>query len=409
MSTPKKTQLHDIHVAEGASMVDFEGWEMPIQYPEGIVAEHLWTRSQCGIFDVSHMGRLTIEGEDALPFLQHVLSSNVAALEPGHAQYCIIPNENGGAIDDAYLYRFEEGKYLLVVNASNREKDLAHIHREAEQYRVAIADDTFRCAAIAVQGPCSEDILKVLSGGLEITEHKRNCLGIVDLEGHRAWISRTGYTGDPIGFEIYVKNDDAQWLWERLQELGAKPIGLGARDTLRLEACLPLYGHEFGTDREGAEIPIFAVSPSCFAVSFAEEKGDFIGKKALSCQHDAFLRIREGNTEDTAALPRHIVPVALTGRGVMREKMDVFYQGKQVGYVTSGTMIPYFRSLEQVAAGVDDPDTAKRAIGLAYIASEIPIGADIEVDIRGRRTKAKVVSLHMKGNAPPYAQPVVQS
>ena len=407
MSELKRTQLFAAHQAAGATLVDFGGWEMPIQYPTGIVAEHLWTRSQCSLFDVSHMGRLLVEGPQALPFLQHVLSSNAAALAVGRAQYCIIPDEAGGAVDDAYLYRYEEGRYLLVVNASNTEKDLIHLRRELERFDASITDITALCAAIAVQGPRSEELLKILSGGREITGPKKNDLGILELEGHAAWTARTGYTGDPIGFEVYVRSADAQWLWDRLLELGAKPAGLGARDTLRLEAALPLYGHEMGTDRDGHEMPIFAVPLARFAVSFAEEKGDFIGRKALEKQHAVFQRIREGDTSDISGLPRRIVAIALTDRGVMRAGMDVYRDGQPIGYITSGTMVPYYHIQGEGADTVLLPETGKRSIGLAYVSSDVAVGDRLEVDVRGKRLGAAVVSLHMRGNTPPYAQPVI--
>ena len=251
MSELKRTQLYDVHVAAGATMVDFGGWEMPIQYPSGIVSEHLYTRHFCSIFDVSHMGRLLIGGPDRVAFLQHVLSSNVLALELNEAQYCIIPDENGYAVDDAYLYRFEEERFLLVVNAANTEKDLVHLRRELEGYDCTITDITAEWAAIAVQGPKSREIMTVLSGGAPVTELVRNSLNTLPLEGHFARVSKTGYTGEPLGYEVYVKSGDAVWLWNRLVELGAKPAGLGARDTLRLEGALPLYGDEMGEDAEG--------------------------------------------------------------------------------------------------------------------------------------------------------------
>ena len=409
MSNLNRTQLYDAHVAAGATLVDFGGWEMPIQYPSGIVAEHLWTRSECSLFDVSHMGRLVIEGPDALPFLQYVLSSNAAALAVGRAQYCMIPNETGGAVDDAYLYRYEADKYLLVVNASNREKDLIHLRRALEKFDATITDATALCAAIAVQGPKSEEILKQLTGGSDVAGPKKNDLGIVELEGRKAWTARTGYTGDPIGFEVYVKSDDAIWLWNRLLQLGAKPAGLGARDTLRLEAALPLYGHEMGTDRDGAEIPIFAVPLARFAVSFAEEKGDFIGREALALQHAAFQRIREGDFSQLSPLPRRVVAIALADRGVMRAGMDVLRNGEVIGYITSGTMVPYYHTQGEGADTKLLPETSKRSIGLAYVASDVSVGDRLEVDVRGKHLAAAVVSLHMKGNTPPYAQPVIYS
>lgn len=225
MSELKRTQLYDVHVAAGASMVDFGGWEMPIQYPSGIVAEHLYTRHACSLFDVSHMGRVLVEGPDRVAFLQHVLSSNVESLDLNMAQYCILPTENGSAVDDAYLYRFEEERFLLVVNAANTEKDLAHLREAMKNYNCTMTEITKDWAAIAVQGPKCKDILMTLSGGVQLTEPMKNALGTVTLEGRLVRVAKTGYTGEPLGFEVYCRSEDAAWLWNRLVELGAKPAG----------------------------------------------------------------------------------------------------------------------------------------------------------------------------------------
>ena len=256
MSELKRTQLYDVHVSAGATMVDFGGWEMPIQYPSGIIAEHLYTRQVCGLFDVSHMGRLLIEGPQRKEFLQHVLTSNVSALDLNMAQYCIIPNENGGAVDDAYLYLFQEDSYLLVVNAANIDKDLEHLNRALSGFDCTITNISAEWASIAVQGPKSKEMLMTLSGGESPTkEPTKNSLGTVSLEGRQARIAKTGYTGEPLGYEVYVRSQDVVWLWNRLVELGARPAGLGARDTLRMEASFALYGHEMGTGPGGRPVP----------------------------------------------------------------------------------------------------------------------------------------------------------
>ena len=200
MSELKRTQLYDIHVAAGATMVDFGGWEMPIQYPEGIIAEHLYTRKVCSLFDVSHMGRVLLSGPDRVAFLQHVLTSNVAALSLGLAQYCIIPNEQGGAIDDAYLYMFDEDTLLLVVNASNAEKDYKHLQKEIQGYDCTLTDISPEYASVAVQGPESEKMITSLSGGEVLEGLKKNGLMTVKLEGHVCYVARTGYTGEPLGY-----------------------------------------------------------------------------------------------------------------------------------------------------------------------------------------------------------------
>ncbi|MBP5159524.1 MAG: glycine cleavage system aminomethyltransferase GcvT, partial [Lachnospiraceae bacterium] len=304
MSELKRTTRCDTHIAAGATMVDFGGFYMPIQYPEGIVAEHLYTRHACSLFDVSHMGRLLISGPQRKEFLQHVLTSNVDALDVGLAQYCIIPDVDGGAVDDAYLYRFEEERYLLVVNAANTDKDIAHLSEIIKGYNCEMENITDRVAAIAVQGPESRSLLMKLSGGKLITEPMKNALNTVELEGRTFRAAKTGYTGEPLGFEIYGANEDVIWLWNRLCELGAKPAGLGARDTLRLEAALPLYGHEMGTDPDGAVIPVFAVPLAKFAVSFADGKGDYIGRKALAAQYEEYTRISNRDFEGLKLIKR---------------------------------------------------------------------------------------------------------
>ena len=191
----------------------------------------------------------------------------------------------GGAVDDAYVYMYEEDRYMLVVNASNTDKDLAHFATILPQFNCTVTNMTDKCASIAVQGPESDKILSALIGGPVPVGPKKNDLGFAMMEGRKVWLSRTGYTGEPIGYELFIESAEAVWLWNRLIELGAKPIALGARDTLRLEAGLPLYGHEMGEDTpDGSEIKIFSVPLSRFAVSFAEEKGDFIGREALAKQ-----------------------------------------------------------------------------------------------------------------------------
>jgi aminomethyltransferase len=409
MSELKRTKLYDAHVSAGATMVDFGGWEMPIQYPEGIVAEHLYTRRCCGLFDVSHMGRLLIEGPERLAFLQHVLSSNAAALELNQAQYCIIPDENGVAVDDAYLYRFEEERYLLVVNAANTEKDLAWFEPIVKNFDCTIKNITGETVSIAVQGPESENILKVLSGGEEITKPARNNLSTMLLEGHKVRIARTGYTAEPIGYELFLKNEDADWMWNRLIELGGKPAGLGARDTLRMEGMLPLYGDEMGLDVAGEPMPIFALALARFAVSFDEAKGDFIGREALKKQSEAAACFRAKNytPEAMETLKKRVRPIALMDRGVMRHGMPVYRSGEMIGWVTSGTMIPYYMTEGEGAELKLLPETGKRAIGICYISSDVPVNGEVEVDVRGKRLKAVIPSKHISNNVPPYVVPVI--
>ncbi len=392
MSELKRTPLYDAHVAAGATMVDFGGWEMPIQYPAGIVAEHLYDRKVCGIFDVSHMGRLIIEGPDRLAFVQKVLTNNAAALVPGRCQYTMIPTEDGTAVDDAYLYMFEQDKFMLVVNASNTDKDLAHFAKYLPEFDCTITNVTATYSSIAVQGPEAEKILKVLSGGAEITGPKKNDTNELVMEGRTVRASRTGYTGDPIGFELFIDASEVVWLWNRLIELGAQPTALGARDTLRLEAGLPLYGHEMGEDASGKEIPIFAVPLARFAVSFAEEKGDFVGKALLADQ-------KENGTA------KKVMAIGLIDRGIVRGGMEVYLGEKHIGWITSGTMVPYYNFDEN---GEILDTTGKRAIGFAYIDSDVTKEDIISIDVRGKRLKAKVVAKHMNQNQPPYGRAIIE-
>ena len=413
MSELKRTVLYQAHLDAGATMVDFGGWDMPIQYPDGIVAEHLYCRRHCGIFDVSHMGRIDVEGTDMIAFLQHVLSSNVLALDLDQAQYCIIPDENGCAVDDAYLYRFEAEKYFLVVNAGNIEKDWAHLTKQAERFDVRLTNVSDQYAAIAVQGPESKQILMTLAGGRQLTaENVKNALATLEMEGRPVRVAKTGYTGEPIGYELYCRSEDARYFWDRMIELGAKPTGLGARDTTRMEAALPLYGHEMGECELGGEIPIYAVPLAKFAVSFVPEKGDFIGREPLRKQFEAFKKIMNRDYSSLSDLPYRIQPVYLEGKGVLRKGFpvyckDAWAEGKQIGYVTSGTMIPYYKTTGEGLDTVFTEETGKRSIGLAYMDSRICQDFDIEIDIRGRRQPAKVVGYHIRQDAAPYVRPIL--
>ena len=413
MSELKRTVLYQTHLDAGATMVDFGGWDMPIQYPDGIVAEHLFCRRHCGIFDVSHMGRIDVEGPDMAAFLQYVLSSNVLALDLNQAQYCIIPDENGCAVDDAYLYRFEKDRYFLVVNAGNIGKDWAHLKKQAERFDVRLTNVSDQYAAIAVQGPESKKILMTLAGGRQLTvENVKNALGTLEMEGKPVRIAKTGYTGEPIGYELYCRSADARYFWDRLIALGAKPTGLGARDTTRMEAALPLYGHELGECGLGGEIPIYAVPLAKFAVSFAPEKGDFIGREALRKQFEAFKKIMNRDYSALADLPYRIQPVYLEGRGVLRKGFPVYCKdawagGRQIGYVTSGTMIPYYKTTGEGLDTVFTDETGKRSIGLAYMDSRVCQDFDIEIDIRGKRQPAKVVGYHIRQDAAPYVRPIL--
>ena len=410
MSDIRKTVLHDRHEALGARMVDFGGWHMPVQYPGGILEEHLSTRKGAGLFDVSHMGRFVFRGSGVLAFLQHVLTNNAAALDVEQAQYTIIPNASGGAVDDAYLYRFREDEYLLVVNASNARKDWEHFESfRADFADVELVDRSEELAMLALQGPRSRDIL---AGALDVgalPEPRRNALSCATIGGTEVLLARTGYTGEPLCFELFIPRDDAPGIWDLLIERGAHPVGLGARDTLRLEAGLPLYGHELGTDGEGKEIPIFACPLAKFAVSFSPLKGEFVGKAALTKQHEAFARLARGDDSLATDLPRVVVPVAVTGKAVAREGTAVFRGDgtDRVGTVTSGTMVPYSTFAGEGLAGSLAEETQRRAICLALLDSRLREGDEVQFEVRGRRVPGVVVPYHLRSEAPPYARPIV--
>lgn len=408
MSDLQQTVFSDNHKQLDAQLVEFGGWEMPIQYPGGIIKEHLACRTRAGIFDVSHMGRVYFSGPRTLEFLQHVLTNNAAALEVGESQYTLIQNEAGGAIDDAYLYRFLADEYLLVVNASNREKDLAHFRANLEKFPgVEMADKTFDKAMISLQGPASKAILAPMITRGSLPEPARNNLSSVMMGDAAVDIARTGYTGEPLGFELFVDNASAPALWDRLAQAGAEPVGLGARDTLRLEAGLPLYGHELGKDPEGREIPLFASKLSKFAVSFSPLKGEFIGKEALHRQFTAFSEIMKGRADGPdPALPRIVMPLAVTGKGIAREGYKIYSNGRHAGYVTSGTMVPYLEGEGRGLMGKFAEAPKRRALALALVDSSLRDGDRVEIEIRKKRVAACVVPYHMRSEAPPYVRSI---
>jgi aminomethyltransferase len=408
MKELNKTVLYDRHLALGAEIIEFGGWQMPLHYGPGIVQEHLETRRGAGLFDVSHMGRFTVHGKEAVPFLQHVLSNNAAALELDEGHYTMIPNRNGGAIDDAYLYRFVQDEYLLVVNAANREKDWSHLTSFARRFgQMKLVDRTRDLAMFSLQGPMSKRILSnmVTSGGLP--EPIRNNLSTAEVNGAKVLISRTGYTGEPLCFELFVDRNDAPMLWDLLIDGRiAQPAGLGARDTLRLEAGLPLYGRELGPDAEGNDIPIFASPLARFAVSFSPLKGEYTGKQALWKQFQALKAILDRKYDLIAELPRMIMPVALKDRGVARSGNRVYRDGKFVGYVTSGTMVPYWKTEGSGLGFQISNEKGMRAICLALIDSGLWEGDEVAVEIRGKTTQGIIVPYHLRSEAPPFAHAI---
>jgi len=417
-----RTPFHGRHVAAGARMVDFGGWDMPVQYPTGIIAEHLATRGGAGLFDVSHMGRFVLRGPGSAAFLQHVLSSNAEALDLLQAQYAMIPTQTGGAVDDAYLYRFAPGEYLLVVNASNRHKDWDHFREPLSRFPdVEMSDETGEIAMVALQGKTSREILGGLLERGRLPEPLRNELSLATLrlpdDGRHveARIARTGYTGEPVAFEVFTSAHDGPALWDALTGAGAVPVGLGARDTLRLEAGLPLYGHELGVDPEGREIPIFSCPLATFAVSFSPLKDDFVGRQALERQQKAYARILQRDYSLLDDLPRLTRPVAVTGRGIARGGAEVhaasaderFGADAPLGWVTSGTAVPFWGVEGEGLCSLQTDEHELRSIALAYLDSRVLEDDEVEVEVRGRRVPGLVVPHHLRSDAPPCARAII--
>jgi aminomethyltransferase len=408
----KRTPLYEEHVRLGGKMVEFGGWEMPLNFPSGILSEHLATRKYGGIFDISHMGRFKVSG-NALPFLQYVLSNNAAALLPGQAQYTIIPTPTGGAVDDAYLYRPDEKEYVLVVNAANSEKDWAWFAPFRSKYPGLILEDhTADIAMLSIQGPESKALMRKIVEGGTLPEPAHNYLSIMQIMNKKVPVARTGYTGDPVGFELFVPAEIAVALYRKLLESGKErgmvPAGLGARDTLRLEAGLPLYGHELGTDTLGKEIPVFAIKAARFAVSFAAVKGEYIGRDGLLKQfNEVKLRAERmlSSPPDKYVVPKSVMTLAVSG-GIARAGSPVYLGEKLAGHITSGTAVPYWVS---EGAGVDmqfGNESKTRALALAYIDSDARVRDNAKIIVREREVTGTVTKRNLGVGAPPYARPV---
>ena len=409
MGELKRTVFYEKHQTHGAKIVEFGGYEMPIMYT-GILDEHLATRKGAGLFDISHMGRFIFRGRNALRFLQHTLTNNAQALDKPEtgAQYTFIPNETGGAVDDAYLYRFVEDEYLLVVNAANHSKDWNHFQDILGDFNeVDLVDRTEEIAMLALQGPNSRSILNTVVQSGHLPEPARNALSIVTINGSEVKVARTGYTGEPLGFELFVASEEGPNLLDQLVANGATLIGLGARDTLRLEAGLPLYGHELGQDPEGNEIPLFACPLAKFSVSFSDLKGQFIGRQSLARQQEAFKKILFRDYSSIKDLPRMIKAVAIAGRGIAREGAKVYKDDKHVGYVTSGTMIPFWQFEGEGLLALPAEKSQRRSIALAYLDSDIVEDEELTVDIRGKQVEVIVVPYHMRSESPPYVRPIL--
>lgn len=356
MADLKKTPLNEAHRALGAKMVDFGGWDMPVQY-KGIIEEHKAVRTKAGLFDVSHMGEIRVKGPDALKLVQKLITNDASKLEIGQIQYAIFCLPSGGTVDDLLVYKEADDNYLLVVNASNTDKDYAWVLEHKGDLNVEITNESPETAQIAIQGPKALEILQKLTD-TDLAAIKNYWFTHGKVDGVDCLISRTGYTGED-GFEIYFARAEAVRLWNKLLETGGDdimPCGLGARDTLRFEAKMPLYGHELGEDITPLEAGL-----GRFVALDKEE--DFIGKEALKAQK-------------AAGVPRKVVGFEMIERGIARSNYPVKKDGQPIGYVTTGSYSP----------------TLEKNLGLAIVDSDsVEIGSTITVEIRNKDVKAQVV------------------
>lgn len=361
MKNLKRTPIYPAYKEYGAKLVDFGGWELPVQF-SGIKREHITTRTKAGLFDVSHMGEIAVTGNSSLPFLQKMLTNDVSKLFPGKAQYTFLCNEIGGTIDDLLVYMLEKDTYLLVVNAANTVKDVSWLTKHKfDDVRIENLSDHY--AQLAIQGPYAEKILQKLTNtdlsNIDFFHFKQE----VTIHGftEKAIVSRTGYTGED-GFEIYIASQAGQLLWKKLllagKEEGLEPAGLGARDTLRFEACLPLYGQELNADISPLEVGMG------FAVKLNKEK-DFIGKQALREQKETGLK-------------RNLIGLEMIDKGIPRHGYPVFLNGKKIGFITTGTQSPMLN----------------KNIGLALLDTEYTeIDQELMVEIRAKKLAAKVIEI----------------
>ncbi|WP_070120694.1 glycine cleavage system aminomethyltransferase GcvT [Bacillus marinisedimentorum] len=358
MSSLKKTPLYEVYSEYGGKTIDFGGWDLPVQFT-GIKDEHHAVRTKAGLFDVSHMGEFTVKGEGSLAFLQKMMTNDVSKLKDGGAQYTAMCYENGGTVDDLLIYKKADGDYLLVVNASNIDKDFEWLNNHTSG-DVSVTDISPDIAQLALQGPLAEQVLQKLTetdlSEIKFFKFKED----VSINGAKALVSRTGYTGED-GFEIYCQAEDAVNLWKGILEAGKEegvvPVGLGARDTLRFEANLPLYGQELSKDITPIEAGIgFAVKP---------DKGiDFFGMDTLKKQKEY-------------GPARKLVGIEMIDKGIPRTGYEVYKDDEQIGEVTTGTQSP----------------TLNKNVGLALLKSDFAeMGTEVEVQVRKRRLKAQVAA-----------------
>ncbi|MCB7305006.1 glycine cleavage system aminomethyltransferase GcvT [Bariatricus massiliensis] len=349
-----KTPLYDTHVKYGGKMVPFAGYLLPVQY-QGVIEEHMAVRTQAGLFDVSHMGEVLVKGKDALANLNEIMTNDFTNMVEGQARYSPMCNEKGGTVDDLIVYKYNDECYLIVVNAANREKDFQWMksHETGEAVFEDISDEV---AQIALQGPKSLEILQKIAGAEDIPEKYYHAVFHAKAAGIPCLISQTGYTGED-GFEIYLASKDAPAMWEALMEAGREegliPCGLGARDTLRLEAAMPLYGHEMDEN----------VNPIEAGLGFAvkRKKESFIGKEFLPTKDE---------------LTRKRVGLKVTGRGIIREEAEIYDGDKKIGFSTSGTHCPYLGY--PIAMAFLDIDYTEA-------------GTKVTAIVRGRKVEAEVV------------------
>jgi len=356
--TLKKTPLNEVHRARGGKMVDFGGWDMPVQYKAGVIEEDMATRTRAGLFDVSHMGEIWVEGRDAIPFVNRITTNDVTKLVDGQAHYSALTNENGGVVDDLLVYRFNDEKLLLVVNASTTDKDWDWItSHKGEDDDIALTNASVSYCQIAIQGPKAIGILQKLTD-TNLDEIKYYHFTIGHVNGVESIISRTGYTGED-GFEVYAPAESAQLLWEKLLETGAGegilPCGLAARNTLRLESGMSLYGHELGDDITTLEANLGWITKL--------QKGDFVGR-------DKIAELKE------KGIKRKLVGFEMREPGIARDGYDVYAGDEKIGTVTSGSPAPFL----------------KKNIGLAFVPPEFAnVGQELRIDVRGKRLAAEVV------------------
>ena len=353
----KKTPLNAVHRDLGGKMVDFGGWDMPVQYTAGVIAEHLATRERAGLFDVSHMGEIWVEGEDAIEFVNKLTTNDVTKLVDGQAHYSALTNDSGGVVDDLLVYRFDFDKLLLVVNASTTDKDWDWITSHVADENITLTNASADYCQIAVQGPKALEIAQKFTD-VNLSEIKYYHFTVDKFDGVDAIISRTGYTGED-GFEIYAPTDDAVRIWNDLMEAGAEygilPAGLAARNTLRLESAMSLYGHELSDEISPLEAGLGWICKI--------NKGDFIGREHLA-------KLKE------EGLKRKLVGFEMVDKGIARDEMDVYVGDEKVGVVTSGSPAPYL----------------KKNIGLAFLPIEFAkTGQEITIDVRGRKLAATVI------------------